>query len=213
MDFHLLRDVREEEGGKLGELRHVIYDSPSRQVKALIVQHTGFSGSAVVVPFDVVMRSDEDATYIKLSAQEFDRLEKYAYGQNTAPPPAEYDPSTKAEDFAQELMDVPNVPPVGAAEGITSIAFTPVMDVWLNVPEGSLVIDDATAVTAQDGDIGQVRHVLTDEQGVLEGFVAEKGLFFTTDVEIRLPWVQEVTSGKVVLNLSKAEVAAGQSPS
>jgi uncharacterized protein YrrD len=210
MDFHLLRDVRQRDGGKLGELRHVVCDPNTQTVLSLVVQHVGLAGTAVVVPIGAVERSDEDAVYLTLFPEQFDRLEKYAYGQNVAPPPAEYDPSTVSEDFPQELLDVPNVPPVGAAEGITSIAFTPLIAAWLNVPEGSAVIDDATAVSAQDGDIGYVKHVLTDDQGNVSGFVVEKGFLFTKDIEVPLSWVQELRSGSLDLNVSKAEVAGAQ---
>jgi uncharacterized protein YrrD len=209
MDFHIHSDVRRTDGGKLGELRHVVLDPDVRHVISLVVQETGLDGHAVVVPSDDVDSADEDAVYLSLSREQLDQLPRYAYGRNVAPPPADLDPEVASSDQVQEPIDVPDVPPVGAATGITSIAFTPIVEIRRNLPPEAVVIDDHTVVTATDGDIGHVRHVLEDDQTRrVTGFVVQKGLLFSHDVDVPIDWLAGVQGHRLALRIDKRSVEA-----
>jgi len=211
MDFHLFADVRQSDGGKLGELRHVIYDPQTRQVPSIVVQPTGPQGAAVIVPIGVVDAADDNGVYLSLSPEAFDALQPYAFGVNVAPPPAEYDPSTHTADLDEEFVDVPNVPPVGAAEGITSIAYTPILEVQRNISADDLVIDDGTVVEALDGEIGRVEHVLVgDDTRQVTGFLVEKGALFPRSAQVPMDWVASIEGDRISLNVDRTAVEAAQ---
>lgn len=202
MDFHLLSDVRQRDGGKLGELRHVVYDPEMRRVVSLVVQQTGLDGASLIVPIEPVVESDDDGVYLTLTVEQFDALEPYAYGRNIAPPPADVADEISSSDYEQEPADVPDVPPIGAASGITTIAFTPIVEVLRNIPDGAITIDDQSIVSATDGDIGRVEHVLMeDETKKIRGFIVETGSVVTHSWEIPMAWVRSIQPGAVLLNV------------
>ena len=209
MDFHIHSNVRRTDGGKLGELRHVVLDPDVRHVISLVVQESGLDGHAVVVPSDDVDSSDGDAVYLSLSREQLDQLPRYAYGRNVAPPPADLDPDVASSDQVQEPIDVPDVPAVGAATGITSIAFTPIVEIRRNLPPDAVVVDDHTIVAATDGDIGHVRRVRQDDQTrKLTSFIVHKGVVFAHDVHIPIDWLAGVEGHRLVLRVDKRAVGA-----
>jgi len=209
MDFHIHSNVRGPDGDKLGELRHAVLDPDVRHVISLVVQETGLDGHAIVVPSDDVSSADDDAVYLTLSREQLDQLPRYAYGRNVAPPPADVDPETTSSDQVQEPIDVPDVPPIGAAAGISSIAFTPIMEIRRNLPADAVVIDDHTVVAATDGEIGHVRHVLEDDETRrVTGFVVQKGFVFSHDVEVPIDWLAGVQGHRLVLRVDKRSVEA-----
>ena len=207
MDFHLRKDVRERNGLDVGYLRHVVCDPETREVISLVVQLRGLEGHVVILPIGAVETGDEDAVYTRLTSEQFDQLDTYDYERNVAPPPAEYDEETSSSDQVQEPIDVPDVPPVGAAEGITSVAYTPILEIWRNVPDGSLIFDETTVVEAKDGELGHVRHVLADDETRrLSGFIVEKGFLFTRDIEVPMDLVARMRSDRILLRVARAEV-------
>jgi uncharacterized protein YrrD len=216
MNFRLLADVLQQDGERLGELRHVIYDPSTGEVVSLVVQQGGMNGRAVVLPATHICGTEPDGevTYADLTPDQFDQLERYAFGVNVAPPPADIDPiDNQSADLDEGIVEIPDVAPVGAAEGITSIAYTPLIDEARNVPAGDVVIDDGTEVQASDRSIGRVKHVLTSGDTFrVSGFVVEKGHIFTHDREVPMSWIASVSGDVIALNVDAATVegAAGE---
>lgn len=211
MELHLLSDVRQVDGPSLGELRHVVCDSKTKKVFSLVVQESGFDGRAVIVPAEFVAAADDDAVSLRMDETQLHSLEPYAYSQNVAPPPADVADDIESADYKQEFVDVPNVPPVGAAQGITTIAFTPIVEVWRNVPAGSAVIGDKTVVAAQDGDVGDLeRLVVDDESLVITSLVVESNGLATHMTEIPADLVERIQSGRIDLSPTLAEIRSRQ---
>jgi uncharacterized protein YrrD len=209
MDFHIHGSVRQIDGRKLGELRHVVLDPDVRHVISLVVQESGFDGHAVIVSADDIDSADGTSVYLSLSREQLDQLPRFAYGRNVAPPPADVDSEVTSSDQAQEPVDVPDVPPVGAAAGITSIGFTPIVEIRRNLPPDAIVVDDHTIVAATDGDIGHVRHVRQDDQTrQLTSFVVRKGFVFAHDVHIPIDWLAGVQGHRLMLRVDKRTVGA-----
>jgi sporulation protein YlmC with PRC-barrel domain len=206
MFFHLGSGVRQREGQKLGELRRIGYDPETQQIAYLVVEHSGFEGPEVLVPIDAVQSADDDAVYLELSQEQFDGLEDYDDTRNIAPPP---DADHMAVDEIQDPFDVPDVPPVGAATGIESIGFTPVVEETVHLPPGEQVIDSGSSVWATDGKIGHVRDVLvSDETDRITSLVVESGWLFLHDTEIPFEWVANVRPETIILNVDRATVEA-----
>jgi uncharacterized protein YrrD len=208
MDFDFGADVRRPDGEKLGELRHVVYDPDTTQIVYLVVEHSGFEGREVLVPIGAVEGADDDAVTLELSRQQFDSLRDFVTDRNVAPPP---DAANITEDEITEPVNVPDVPPVGAATGVESIAFTPIVQEIRHIPGRDEVIDGNSVVWATDGEVGKVRVVeMNDQTERITGFVVEKGLIFHHDLFVPIDWVENIRPEVIVLNVDQARVKAGQ---
>lgn len=208
MQFHFGADVSQKNGDRLGELRALLYDPDTQEVTAFVVQHAGLDSYDVLVPYEAVADTDDETVYLELSQDQFDDLDEYSYTRNVAPPPynAEGD-----QDEVQEPIDVPDVPPVGAATGIESIAFTPIEQETDLVPPDDEPIDGTTTVYATDGELGHVRDVFVDgETRRMTSMVVERGLVFTHDSDVPNNWISSVQPGTIVLSVDSATVKAAQ---
>ena len=155
MEFRFGADIRDRGGNALGTLQRAIYDPGTQQVMALVATEGGLSERQVVIPIGVVDGTDDDAVTLELSRQQFAGLDDYvASARNIAPPP---NVDNIDEDQITDPIDIPDVPPIGAATGVESIAFTPIIEETTNVPAVDQVLDTGTAVWATDGDVGQLR--------------------------------------------------------
>jgi uncharacterized protein YrrD len=209
MDFHLLSDVRDQDGNTLGELRHLVLDPRPRRIVSLVVQQSDLAGHAVVVPIDAVLSADDDAVYLNFSPEEMRSLQPYAVAYNVAPPPADIDPETQSSDQPQDPIDVPDVAPVGAAQGITSIAYTPIVEVSRNIPEGTIVVDDGTSICATDGELGKLERLISgDTVDEVTALVVESGALFTHPIEVPVNLVVSFEIDRINLRLSQSEIQA-----
>jgi len=161
MEFHLGAQVRNPDGDVLGTLQRVVYQPESSQVVSLVVLHAGWSERQVFVPIGEVNGADDESVEIRLPAEKYDELDIYSETRNVAPPP---DAAEVSSDLVHEPLDVPDVLPVGAATGVESIAFTPIIEELSYVLPGEQVIDHATVVWAIDGEVGKVSSVLVDDE-------------------------------------------------
>jgi uncharacterized protein YrrD len=208
MDFHFGSAVRERDGGKIGELRRLVYDPETRQVVSLVVEEGLLEARDRVVPIGAVATADDDAVSLELSHPQFDSLPEYAVERNVAPPP---ELQNQVPDQIKEPFDVPDVPPVGAATGIESIAYTPVMAENVRVPREDEVIDGGSVVWATDGEIGKVKDVITDDEtNRIVTLVVESGTIFTHDTDIPFTWVETVRPETIVLNVEKSVAKGGR---
>lgn len=201
MQLHLGADVRGREDEKLGELRRVLYDPATGEVTSLVVQHSGFDERRMLVPIGAIDTADHGGVVLALSRDQFEGLEEAGERYNVAPPPTA-DNLEVAENLAPE--EVPDVPPVGAATGVESIAFTPVVEETSFAPEGIEGVDGDTVIQALDGELGRVADILVDDQTRrIQGFAVEKGLIFKSEVEVPGDVVSEIRPGTIVLNVER----------
>lgn len=207
MDLHLGADVRQRDGHRFGALHRIVYDPETQQVEFLVVEHAGMDDRDVLVPIGAVQSADNNVIYLELSREQFDSLENFVdHVHNIAPPP---DAANVTDDEITDPVDVPDVPAVGAATGVESIAFTPLVEEIVHVPPIDEVIDGDTTVWATDGEIGRVKHVLvSDETDRITALVVEKGFIFHHDIEIPMEWVENIRPETVVLTVDKATVEA-----
>jgi sporulation protein YlmC with PRC-barrel domain len=122
-----------------------------------------------------------------------------------APPPLA---DNLATDDTIEPENVPDVPPVGAATGVESIAFTPVIQEDERVAGQDDVIDHDFSVWATDGEIGRLSDVRIDgETRRITGFGVQKGVLFHHEVDIPRDLVAGIRPGTIVLTVEKASLA------
>jgi len=204
MEFHLGAQVRNPDGDVLGTLQRVVYQPESSQVVSLVVLHTGWSEREVFVPIGRVNGADDEAVEIGLSSEQYDDLDIYSETRNVAPPP---DATEVSSDLVHEPMDVPDVLPIGAATGVESIAFTPIIEELSYVLPGEQVIDHATVVWAIDGEVGKVSSVLVDDETKqLSGFQVTRGIVFTHSARVPMDWVENILPETIVLTVDRAKV-------
>jgi uncharacterized protein YrrD len=205
MDFRFGAEIAQRDGGKFGNLRALVYDTGTKETVSLVIRRHPADDDSVLLPIGAVQSTDLDMIYVELSQQQFDGLPGFEAERNIAPPP---DLDNIARDQVTDPIDVPDVPPVGAATGIESIAFTPLVEEEINVPEGDQVIDDGTAVWATDGELGLLRAVrVSDQTRRIDGVTVQEGGFFTTDTDIPANSIASVQSDAIILSIDKASVA------
>ncbi len=208
MEFHLGAQMRNPDGKVLGTLQRVVYQQESSRVVSLVALHGGWTEREVFVPIGQVQAADDEAVEITLRGDQYDMLDIYSETRNVAPPP---DAAEVSSDLVHEPVDVPDVLPVGAATGVESIAFTPIVEELSYVLPGEQVIDHSTVVWAIDGEVGKVSSVLVDDETMrLSGFLAQRGVIFTHSARVPMEWVENVLPETIVLTVDRATVERAQ---
>lgn len=207
MEFRFGANVRDRGGDSIGTLRRAIYDPGTEQVSALVVSEDGLTERQVVVPIGVLASTDDDAVTLELSREQFAGLDDYvASARNIAPPP---DVDNIDVDQITDPVDIPDVPPIGAATGVESIAFTPIIEETTNVPAADQVLDTGTAVWATDGDVGQLRVLeVSDETNRIAAIVFGGGGSVAGSVEMPAERIASIQTGTIVLTVDRAAVEA-----
>ena len=205
MDLHLGIDVRGREDEKLGDLRQIVLDPETREVVSLVVQHAGFDERELIVPIGAVDAADHSGISLELSSDQFNQLEIFADTRNIAPPPVA---DNLEEDTNIPPEIVPDVPSIGAATGVESIAFTPVIEEDEHIPARDETIDGECTIWATDGEIGRVSDVRVDDQtNRIVSFAIEKGFIFKHEIEIPVDWVEDIRPGSIILKVEKATIS------
>jgi hypothetical protein len=209
MEFRFGADIRGRDGDPLGTFQRVIYDPGTGQVVALVATEGGIAERQVVVPIGSVTDSDDDAVTVEYSPQQFAGLEDYvASARNIAPPP---DIDNIDEDQITDPIDIPDVAPVGAATGIESIAFTPVIEETTNVSGLYQVLDSGTAVWATDGDMGQLRALdVSDETNRISAIVFGGGGNVAGSIEVPADRIASVQTGTIILKVDRAALESAE---
>jgi hypothetical protein len=204
MDFRFGADVEDGNGVHLGTLSRAVYDPATGEIVAIACRRTEVVDREVLVPIGTVQSSEGDILYLELNDDQVDALDDFVVSRNVAPPPDPWSP--EAVEHA-EASDMPSVSPMGAAAGIESIAFTPIVEEGLDVPSGDQVLDETTAVWASDADIGRIGVVVgDDETRRLKSIVVTGSL--SADVEVPVSAIASIQTGTVVLKFSRADVEA-----
>ncbi|HEX6506789.1 MAG TPA: hypothetical protein VF221_04075 [Chloroflexota bacterium] len=206
MELHFGAQVEPRDGIRLGDLTRVVYEPEARQVQALVVETADTHEAEILVPIEAVDAADDETVQLALSTEQFDSLDQYAWAHNVAPPPDRDHADIAEED---EIGPGTESPPVGAATGIESIAFTPIIEEEDYIPLGDGVIDRSTEVWGTDGRLGHVHAVfIEDDTRRIQTFLVREGTVFTHDVEIDVGWVESMHAETIVLEVDKATVEA-----
>ncbi len=199
-------DVRRPDGGKLGELRRAVFDPGTQQITAIVVLHNRLDGREIKVPIGVVGSADDESASLDVSEEQFDQFEDFATTRNVAPPP---DAAEVTSDLIDDPVDVPDEPPIGAATGVESIAFIPIVEEVIHVPTGDQVLDSSTTVWATDAELGHLIQLrLADETNRVESLIVEHGFFFHRRTEVAFDLVENVLSETIVLSVPASELPA-----
>ncbi len=204
MDFHLGARVLGNDEVGLGELTRVVYDLDTWTIDFLIAQSARMGERELQVPLDAVETTDDESVQTWMSEDEFEDLEEYARSHNISPPP---DRDFAEVDEEDELVPGSESPPVGAATGIESIAFIPIMEEDTYIPSGDAVIDRSTEVWATDGLVGNVRTVtMDDDTGRIREVVVRHGTIFTHEIVVPVEHVESMRTDTIVLKVERATV-------
>lgn len=204
MDFHFGAIVSDGAGTRLGDLHAVVFDRATGEVTNLVVDPNGLEADYRLVPIGSVDSTDRTEIFVALSDEQFAALPRYAEVRNIAPPPVA-DNLIDEENAAPEI--VPDVPPVGAATGVESIAFTPILLEETAVPSDDSVISGSYTVRATDGDIGLVQDVIADDQtNRITWLSVAQGVVFSRDVDIPAGWLREIGPDWISISVDRQTV-------
>lgn len=205
MDFQFGAVVSSRDGIRLGDLHKVVFDRATGEVTSLVVDPDGLEADFRLMPIGAVNSADRMEIFVALSPDQFTDLPRYAEVRNIAPPPLA-DNLEDEENKDPEI--VPDVPPVGAATGVESIAFTPILEVDTAVPAQDSVIDASFTVRATDGVVGQVHEVIVDDQtNRITRLGVNRGTVFTHEVDIPAGWLREIGPDWIAISVDMATVA------
>jgi sporulation protein YlmC with PRC-barrel domain len=204
MDFQFGALVSSRDGIRLGDLHGVAFDRATGEVTSLVVDPSGEEADFRLVPIGAVDSADRREIFVALSDEQFTALPYFAEVRNIAPPPL----ADNLEDEENKEPDiVPDVPPVGAATGVESIAFTPILQEDVSLPPEDSVIDNSFTVRATDGDVGQVQEVITDDQtNRITRLGVARGTVFTDEVDIPAGWLRQIGPDWISIGVDLATV-------
>lgn len=207
MDFQFGAAVSSRDGVRLGDLHAVVFDRATGEVTSLVVDPSGLDADFRMMPIGAVDSADRMEIFAALSAEQFTELSRFAEVRNIAPPPVADNLMDDEEN--KEPETVPDVPPIGAATGIESIAFTPIIQEETAVPAQDSVVDASFTVRATDGVVGQVHEVITDDQtNRITHLGVDRGTIFTHEVDIPAGWLREIGPDWIAISVDKATVAS-----
>lgn len=203
-------DVRTSDGDSIGEVEHLIFDSATRRLAA-VVADKGIFDSGVMVDIEYIAEMTEEAVTLKLTSEQAKAL-----------------PGFVTQNFVQfgdaTVGGVPvqgsgntwtHVGPSGSqvpSTGATSMYAQPVVGEYATrtvgpMTESEIAISNDTHVeTLDEKNIGNVDDILFDDEGNITGLIIEQGLVFHHDVHIPAEWIAGVTHKRVRLSVTKAQV-------
>ncbi len=209
MDFHFGSRVLGNNDIGVGELTRIVYDPEGWTIDCLIAESAHMGERELQVPLDVVDTTDDEIVQLSISEDEFENLDEFSRSHNVSPPP---DRDFADVDQEDELAPGSASPPVGAATGIESIAFVPIVEEDLYIPSGDGVIDRSTEVWATDGLAGNVRAVTMDNNTRrISGVVVRHGTVFTHEIMVPVELVESMRTDAVVLKVARSAVDAQHS--
>lgn len=209
MDFHFGARVLGNEEIGVGELTRIVYGPEAWTIDFLIAESAHMGERELQVPLDVVVTTDDETVQLAISEDEFENLDEFSRSYNVSPPPDRDFADVEEED---EIAPGSTSPPVGAATGIESIAFVPIVEEDLYIPSGDGVLDRSTEVWATDGLAGNVRAVtMDDDSRRISGIVVRHGALFTHDVTVPVDLVESMRTDAVVLKVARSTVDAQHS--
>jgi uncharacterized protein YrrD len=206
MDFQFGAAVSSRDGIRLGDLHKVVFDRATGEVTSLVVDPDGLEADFRLMPIGAVNSADRMEIFVALSPEQFNDLPRYAEVRNVAPPPLA---DNLEDEENKEPEIVPDVPPIGAATGVESIAFTPILQEDTAVPAQDSVIDASYTVRATDGVVGQVHEVIVDnETNRITRLGVNRGTVFTHEVDIPAGWLREIGPDWISISVDRATVAS-----
>jgi uncharacterized protein YrrD len=209
MDFQFGAAVSSRDGIRLGDLHAVVFDRDTGEVTNLVVDPSGAEADFRMLPIGAVDSADQMEIFVALAEHQFTSLPRFAEVRNIAPPPTADNLEDEEEEKEPDI--VPDIPPVGAATGVESIAFTPILEGETAVPAEDSVIDAGFTIRATDGDVGQVREVIVDEQtNRIRRLGVARGTVFTHEVDIPAGWLREIGPDWIGISVDRATVESRQ---
>ena len=184
-------------------MKHVIVDPNTKEVADVVLEQSGIMGRDVVVPIGAVNKAGRESVELALDKEQARALPDFILTKYETPPPD----LVSAYPWATGALIAQGMAPVGAAAGLESIAFAPIVDTTEQIPPGDVDLSPGTEVWATDGKIGSIRDVIVDEETRrIRGFVVEKGFLLHTDTEVSLDQVAQIAKDRVTLKDSKADL-------
>jgi uncharacterized protein YrrD len=203
VDFHIGAPIFDRSGQRLGSLKHVIVDPDTKEVAEIVLEQSGIMGRDVVVPLGAVNKAGRESVELALDKEQARALPDFILTKYETPPPD----LVSAYPWATGALIAQGMAPVGAAAGLESIAFTPIVDTIEQIPPGDVDLSPGTEVWASDGKIGSIRDVIVDEQTRrIRGFIIESGFLLHKDTEVSLDQVVQISEDRVTLKVSKADL-------
>jgi len=201
MQLQFDTDVLERSGEKVGSLEHIVLNPETLQIVYVSVQPSEMELDELLVPVGAIDSADDMEVQLAIDEDEFDSLKPFSTYYNIAPPP------DTEETEEPGLPLVPAEPAIGAATGIESIAFTPILREQTVIPGQDVTIDRDTVAYAPDGEVGKVHRIdVSDETKRIVALVVKGGRLHEVDLDVPVEVVGEFTSDTVTLKVAQKDL-------
>ncbi len=204
MEFRIGCSVTDRDGDRVGKLKHVIVNPDSKEVEEIVLSETGLLGRELVTPIGVVGSAEADEVKLDLDKTQIEGLKDFVQTRYLEPPAGGFE----GMPWAGGALISPGIAPVGAAAGIESIAYTPIVESREQIQEGDIDIAPGTEVWATDGKVGTVADVSVDDQTKrVTSFTIQEGVLFHHEVEVPISQVSSIGEDRIDLNVAKDELS------
>lgn len=196
-------DILSARGEKLGTLGRVIIDPSTRAVTHLVIEKGFLFSTNKVVSMEAV-NPDTNENIVLLTSE--DDLDEYRDFEDV-----QYVDVDEAERPSDELEYAYWYPPLNAGWWRPAMhmpppamtVFTPKPRTGLDIPEGSIAMEEGADVySSDDKHVGSIGQLIVDPQdNRVSHFVVGKGLLFKENKLIPVTWVADIEEDKVRLSV------------
>jgi uncharacterized protein YrrD len=168
----------------VGEVHRLVVDLEDDAVTGIVVLKGSWLTRDVLVPLNLIERTDDDGVVLTVDEAGLDQLPDFAYNEVLAPPP--------------ELTELGPAP--------AGTFYVPVQQ-RTRLGKHDVDLTRGAQAHARDGEIGHVDRVeLEPETGKLDAFWIRSEGIFSHDVRIPVEWVDRADESGVYLAATKEEI-------
>ncbi len=203
MQFKEGADVKTVDGDKVGTVDQIVVDPSSNKITHVVVEKGFLFTEDRVVPVEALRDADDDEIVLKGSVDELETFPEFKETYYISPNRERS--NTRWSNWHRTPLFY--YPPAGTGYADqyhpypAPVASPPQHKHTVrNIPDSSIVIDEGTKVTAEDGEhAGDVLKAIADADGNITHILISKGFLFTTERLIPLNWVDTTTEEEIRL--------------
>jgi len=189
--------------GKCGKLRKLVVDPEIEQVTDLIVEKSFLLKKDRVIPLDLVEEASSEDIKLAIQGDQLSSFPEYQEVSFKVPEPGQWDDK---EFHAQQAVTWASVSNLYGME--ISRPMMPILAFRVDkgVPEGEVLVEPGTPVWIDSNQIGQVDHMLVDqEDGKLAFLVVNQGLL-ARSIIIPVTEIEEIQEEGLILDLEEEDL-------
>lgn len=209
-------DVRTSDGRSIGKVEHLIIDSETKALSAVVADKGIFDGGRVV-DLEYVKAMSEEVVTLSLTEEEAKALPGFVHHEfvrigdspgMTAGLGAAANFGAAGSTWMQYGPSAGGLPSTGAySYNEPIVAADEAREVVSPLTDSEVPLSKGTDVVDAAGEkIGVIHDVVSGDDDTVEGFIVQQGFLFHHDVQVPMEWVAAITHEHVRLSVTKDQV-------